>query len=439
MTALPSNTPAATIPAAGRPRSLAGRRAADRVFLVVCLAVTSLASLVLALLLIAIFSKGWGHLNVDFFTNYPSRFAEKAGFKAALWGSIWVCLVCAVVAVPLGVGTAVLLEEYAPRNRHLRRVHDFIQLNISNLAGVPSVVYGIIGLTAFARMFGLFGPANLSNYDDVLTITLKNNTTLVGTSLGEDDTTIVLDDIRTGEQTINRADIATQSAEYVRTHRFTLNDGTKIEGRLSATTPKSLKILNTSPNKSPDAPRIIEVPRADIADYHPATMIEVGGREHPWYFHVPFGGGVLAAGLTLMLVVLPIVIVSTREAIRAVPPSLREGTLALGATKWQTVSKMVLPAAVPGIMTGAILAMSRAIGEAAPILVVSGIVFIMNTPKNLMSDFSAMPLQIYSWANMPQEEFKQVAAAGIIVLLVVLCAFNLVAILLRQKFQRALN
>jgi phosphate transport system permease protein len=438
MTALPTNT-AAGAALAGRPRSVASRRFADRAFLILCLAVTSLASLVLAILLIAIFSKGWGHLNSDFLTNYPSRFAEKAGFKAALWGSVWTCIVCAAVAIPLGVGTAVLLEEYAPKQRTLRRLHEFIQLNISNLAGVPSVVYGIIGLTAFARMFGLFGPANLSNYDDILTITLKNNTTMVGTSLGEDESTIVLDDLKTGEQTINRADIATQTAQYVRTHRFTLKDGTTVEGRLSGTTPKTIKVFNTAADRDQSAARVVEVPRSDIAGYATSAMIEVGGRDKPWYFHVPFGGGVLAAGLTLMLVVLPIVIVSTREALRSVPPSLREGAMALGATKWQTVSKMILPAAVPGIMTGAILAMSRAIGEAAPILVVSGIVFIMNTPKSLMSDFSAMPLQIYSWANMPQDEFKQVAAAGIIVLLVVLSAFNLTAVIIRQRFQRGLQ
>jgi phosphate transport system permease protein len=438
MTALPTNTAAGST-LAGRPRSVTSRRLADRAFLVVCLAVTSLASLVLAILLIAIFSKGWGHLGTDFLSNYPSRFAEKAGFKAALWGSVWTCIVCAAVAIPLGVGTAVLLEEYAPKQRTLRRLHEFIQLNISNLAGVPSVVYGIIGLTAFARMFGLFGPANLSNYDDILTITLKNNTTLVGTSLGEDESTIVLDDLKTGEQTINRSDIASQTAQYVRTHHFLLKDGTTVEGRLSGTTPKTIKVFNTAADRDRSATRIVEVPRAEITNYNAIAMIEVGGRDRPWYFHIPFGGGVLAAGLTLMLVVLPIVIVSTREALRSVPPSLREGAMALGATKWQTVSRMVLPAAVPGIMTGAILAMSRAIGEAAPILVVSGIVFIMNTPKSLMSDFSAMPLQIYSWANMPQDEFKQVAAAGIIVLLVVLSAFNLTAVIIRQRFQRGLQ
>lgn len=430
------NGPGAVV---GRERSLAGRRLADRGFLLLCLGVTSIACLVLAVLLIAIITKGWGHLSWEFLNSYPSRFAEKSGFKAALWGSVWVCVVCAAVSVPLGVGTAVLLEEYAPKGRMLRRVHAFIQMNISNLAGVPSVVYGIIGLTAFARMFGLFGPANLSNYDDVLTLALKDGTVLVGTSLGEDDSVIVLDDVKTGERTVAMSDIAGRGESYVRTHRFVLKDGTAVEGRITGSTPKSLSLFTGPESPGSGAGGVVEITRASIAQYRPSTMVEVGQRHRPWYFHIPFGSGVLAAGLTLMLVVLPIIIVSTREALRAVPPSLREGAMALGTTRWQMVSKMILPAAVPGIMTGAILAMSRAIGEAAPILVVSGIVFIMNTPSNLMSDFSAMPLQIYSWANMPQEEFKGVAAAGIIVMLVVLCAFNLAAVLIRHRVQRGLQ
>jgi len=422
----------------GRERSLAGRRLADRGFLVLCLGVTSIACLVLAVLLVAIIAKGWGHLSWEFLGSYPSRFAAKSGFKAALWGSVWVCAVCAAVSVPLGVGTAVLLEEYAPKGPLLRRVHAFIQMNISNLAGVPSVVYGIIGLTAFARMFGLFGPANLSNYDDVLTLTLKDGTVLVGTSLGEDESVLVLDDIRKGEQTVAMSDVARRSESYVRTHRFVLRDATAVEGRITGSTPASIRLF-TGPESPGSAAGVIDVARDSIAEYHPSSMVEVGQRHRPWYFHLPFGSGVLAAGLTLMLVVLPIIVVSTREALRAVPPTLREGAMALGTTRWQMVSKMILPAAVPGIMTGAILAMSRAIGEAAPILVVSGIVFIMNTPSNLMSDFSAMPLQIYSWANMPQEEFKGVAAAGIIVMLVVLCVFNLAAVLIRQRVQRGLQ
>ncbi|MCA9283556.1 MAG: ABC transporter permease subunit, partial [Phycisphaerales bacterium] len=146
-----------------------------------------------------------------------------------------------------------------------------------------------------------------------------------------------------------------------------------------------------------------------------------------FYLQLPFGRSVLAGGLTLMLVILPIVIVSAQESLRAVPDSIREAALAVGATKWQMVSKTTLPAAIPGIMTGSILAMSRAMGEAAPILVIGGILYITYVPENLMDGFTVMPLQIYNWVGRPQEEFHKVAATGIIVLLVVLLSFNTVA------------
>ncbi|MBN8645203.1 MAG: ABC transporter permease subunit [Planctomycetes bacterium] len=431
MTSLPAQ--GHTVGVDARTRSDASRRAADKGFWLLCLAVTTLASIILAVLVVAVMVQGWKYLSWDFLSNYASRFPEQAGFKAALWGSVWVCAVCAVTAVPLGVGTAVFLEEYGPKSGPARKLHEFVQLNISNLAGVPSVVYGIIGLTAFARMFGLFGPANISNYDDMIFLTLKDSTRVVGPSLGEDDTSIVIDDIRSGERVVSLSDIDSRKDRYVLTHTFTLQDGTRVEGRLTGSSPKSLRVFTGS------AGGVVDVPREKIAGYDYRAMIEIGSRGTPFYVHLPFGGGVMAAGLTLMLVVLPIVIVSTREALRAVPASLREGARALGATRWQMVSRMILPAALPGVMTGAILAMSRAIGEAAPILVVSGIVFIMNTPSGLTSDFSAMPLQIFSWANMPQEEFKGVAAAGILVLLAVLACFNIAAVVIRQRLQKGLT
>jgi phosphate transport system permease protein len=145
---------------------------------------------------------------------------------------------------------------------------------------------------------------------------------------------------------------------------------------------------------------------------------------------------VLAGGLTLMLGVLPIIIIASQEALRAVPNSLRQGALALGATKWQMVWGTSLPSAIPGIMTGAILAMSRALGEAAPLLILAGIVYITFTPANLMDSFTAMPLQVFNWASRPQEDFHQVAASGIIVLMAILLAFNAAAVFIRQKFQR---
>ncbi|MEE2719418.1 MAG: phosphate ABC transporter permease PstA [Planctomycetota bacterium] len=314
------------IPEPGQPRSLQRRRLVNRSFLIFCIVVTSLSILSLGVLLVSITIQGLEHLDLDFVKNPASRKPEKAGVFASLWGTVWICIVCALSALPIGVGTAIYLEEFAKEGR-IRR---FIDLNISNLAGVPSIVYGIIGLTVFARMFGLFGSIN-----------------------------------------------------------------------------------------------------------EPA--IEIGDPYSFWYFRLPFGGAVLVGGLVLMLVVLPIVIVSAREALRSVPSSLREAALAAGATRWQMVRRITLPAALPGIMTGSILAISRAIGEAAPLLVVSGVLYIRFAPENLMDQFTAMPLQIYNWAGRPQEEFHAVAATGIMVLLAILLLFNTIAIIIRQVFQKPLQ
>jgi phosphate transport system permease protein len=298
----------------------------DRLFVALCVLITLISVIVLAVLLISIVKQGLTYLNWEFLKNYPSRIPAKAGFKGAMWGSLWLVAICGLVALPLGIGAAVYLEEFAPRNKFTT----FIKLNISNLAGVPSIVYGIIGLTAFTYMFGLFG--------------------------------------------------------------------------------------------SPTDP-----------------AVELGDPESFFYIRLPFGGCVLTGGLTLMIVVLPIVIIASQEAIRAVPDSLREGALATGATRWQMVSRMTLPAALPGIMTGVILAISRAIGEAAPLLVVGGFLFVTFTPRNLMDDFAAMPLQIYNWASRPQAEFAKVAASGIIVLLIILLTFNAIAVFIRQKFHKPLQ
>jgi phosphate transport system permease protein len=303
------------------------RSRTNKFFELFCVATTSLSLLVLGVLLYTIIAAGWEYLDWDFLWSFPSRKPEEAGFKAALFGSLWICGVCAVVAIPLGVGTAVYLEEFAKKNWFM----GFIQINITNLAAVPSVVYGLIGLTAFARMWGLF--------------------------------------------------------------------------KQSAGQP----------------------------------AFEIGEPYTFFYFKIPFGGAVLTGGLTLMLVILPVVIISAQEALRAVPKSLRQGAGALGASRWQTVSKIVLPSAVPGIMTGAILAMSRAIGEAAPVLVCGGALFLTFTPTGVMDDFTAMPLQIFNWASRPQEEFHKVASSGIIVLLVVLLSFNAVAVVIRSKFKKQLS
>jgi len=260
---------------------------------------TTFALVTLAILLYRIVTQGIDYLNIDFLTNFASRFADKAGVKAALIGSLWLMAVVAPVSIILGVGTAIYLEEYAKKNR----INDFIRMNISNLAGVPSIVFGLLGLTIFVRMMGL-------------------------------------------------------------------------------------------------------------------------------------GKSVLAAGLTMSLLILPVIIVAAQEAIRAVPNEQREASYGMGATKLQTILRVVLPAAIPGILTGSILAMSRAIGETAPLVVIGIPVILQFLPNGLLSQFTALPMQIYDWAKRPQEAFQYVAAAGILVLMTVLLLMNSIAIFIRNKFQK---
>ncbi len=260
---------------------------------------TTFALVTLAILLYRIVTQGVDYLTIDFLTNFASRFADKAGVKAALIGSLWLMAVVAPVSILLGVGTAIYLEEYAKKNK----LNDFIRMNISNLAGVPSIVFGLLGLTIFVRMMGL-------------------------------------------------------------------------------------------------------------------------------------GKSILAAGLTMSLLILPVIIVAAQEAIRAVPNEQREASYGMGATKWQTILHVVLPAAIPGILTGSILALSRAIGETAPLVVLGIPVILQFLPNSLLSQFTALPMQIYDWAKRPQEAFQYVAAAGILVLMTVLLLMNSIAIFIRNKFQK---
>lgn len=260
---------------------------------------TALAIVLLGMLLWSILKPGIPWLSWHLITNMPSRIPEKAGMNSAIWGSLWLVSGSGLIAFVLGLGTAIYLEEYAEDNRWTR----FIHTNISNLAGVPSIVYGLLGLVVFVD-----------------------------------------------------------------------------------------------------------------------------------WMHM--GRSILAGALTMGLLILPIVVISSREAIRAVPLSLRQASYALGATKWQTVSAHVLPAAFPGILTGMILSMSRAIGETAPLIVVGGASQVLYRPDSPFSSFMVMPLQIFNWTGRPQEEFEQLAAAAIIVLMVILLIMNSVAIYLRQHFSK---
>ena len=269
----------------------------NEIFKYIFLAGLVFALVVLSTLIYDIVSKGAGWVDLDFLRNFPSRRPEQAGLYPALIGSLWLMLLIVPMVFVIGVGAAIYLEEYAPKNR----MTSFIEVNISNLAGVPSIVFGLLGLTIFVRVMEL-------------------------------------------------------------------------------------------------------------------------------------GNSVMAGALTLGLMSLPIVIVASQEALRAVKKELRHASLALGASKWQTTFNVVLPSALPGIITGIILAVSRAIGETAPLIMVGAATFISTTPSNIFSDFTALPIQIYNWTSRPQAEFQNLAAAGIIVLMTMLIAMNSVAIYIRNKY-----
>ena len=347
-------------------------------------------------------------IDKSFFTKPPAPRAREAGIGPSLMGSIWVCIGCTVFFLPLGVGTAVFLEEFKPKNKVLRGLSSLLQLNINNLASVPSIVYGILGLTVFATMFGLFGSPN----EPFLELGTKFKRQYVTEGM---QVVFVPVDGREEVPTLTDGMTAYKS------------DGSEVQ----------LNIIGDD-DDFPEDDATLNVSLFSDSD---------GGvvADNAWYsFRLPFGRSVLAASLTLMLVILPVVIISTQEALRAVPTSLRQGAQGLGCTPWQTVRNVTLPAAIPGIMTGSILSMSRAIGEAAPILMISGIVAISQGPQHLMDDFSILPLQIYYWAGQPVNEadpfnFQHVAAGAIIVLLLVLFAFNSIAILLRQIAQKQLS
>lgn len=280
-------------------KKLNGRLLLNKVLKYIFLLCTLVGLFVLATLLIDTIIDGWSYLTTDFFTNFSSSRPENAGIRGALIGTLWLMATTAPIAIILSVGTALYLEEYAPKNK----LTDFIKINISNLAGVPSVVFGLLSLTLFVRMAGL-------------------------------------------------------------------------------------------------------------------------------------GNSVLAAALTMSLMILPVIVVASQEAIRSVPSSIREASIGMGATKWQTITRIILPASLPGIITGIILALSRAIGETAPLVVIGIPTILLFTPTGVFDTFSALPMQIFSWVKMPNPEFQSITAAAILVLLFILFLMNSVAIYIRNKYSK---
>ncbi len=263
----------------------------------------TLIGLVLLIIFIGdILIDGINRIDWAFLTDLPSRKAEKSGIYTALMGSIWILLLTAVIAFPVGVAAGIYLEEYGQHNK----LAGLLEINISNLAGVPSIIYGLLGLEVFVRMMGL-------------------------------------------------------------------------------------------------------------------------------------GASVLAGSLTLSLLILPIIIVATREAIKAVPSSIKDASYALGASKWQTIWNQILPAASGGILTGVILALSRAVGETAPLIVVGALAYVPFAPQNPMDEFSVLPIQIFNWISRPQQGFIENAAAAIIILLLITFVMNGIAVYFRNKWQKKLR
>ena len=283
------------------------RRINNRKTTGVVLNVILLITLVIALtgliaLLAEVLIKGLPWVSKNLIVNYPSRHPEQAGLLSALMGTVWVMACTATISIPIGIGAAVYLEEYAPKNWFTK----LIEVNISNLAGVPSIVYGLLGLALFVQILAL-------------------------------------------------------------------------------------------------------------------------------------GRSVLAGALTMSLLILPIIILTSREAIKSIPTTYREAAFALGATRWEVVSNVILPSAFPGILTGTILAMSRAIGESAPMIAISALVYLTFVPSGPMDRFTVLPIQIFNWVSRPQEGFRGIAAGGIVILLAVLFIMNAVAVYLRIKYQRRSN
>lgn len=279
--------------------NISRRRMLGRILEMISLVAVLLAIAMLLTLLVQVFLDGLPYLRPQLFTQFPSRFPDKAGLRSALQGSIWLMVLTALLSFPVGVGAGLYLEEFAPRNRLTR----LIEINVANLAGVPSIIYGLLGLGLFVRGLGL-------------------------------------------------------------------------------------------------------------------------------------GRSLLAGALTMTLVILPVIIVSTREALRAVPPSIREAALALGATRWEMERDHILVYSMGSILTGMILALSRAIGETAPLITIGALTYIAFDLRHPLDIFTVLPIQIFNWISLPQKAFHQLAAAGIIVLLTVLLLMNALAIWLRNRLQK---
>ncbi|MFK7767424.1 MAG: PstA family ABC transporter permease [Mariniblastus sp.] len=462
-------------------------------FSVICLLVSSLAVVVLTTLLFSIFVTGGNWLNFEFLiASHRENNPEESGIGQAIIGSLVICGICGLVALPIGVGTAIFLEEFQPRNRFLRMFHGLVQLNINNLAGVPSIVYGILGLTAFVYMFGAFTPIRVNSQPDhEIGASYSYQTKTLGGSYVKFPATASIQPTYELQASVNavrsngdsfklyvvsRADAETipdsaQSKYAIRGTKAQLIEqgekqfyeaqtlsGETILFKAKPTYRQLAKILKpimvtgpdgetfelnvlsrTDPTPTDEAIKARSV-FADSPDPKKRSSASIFRENSFFHMHLPFSKSVLSAGLTLALVILPIVIIASQEAIRGVPATLREAAFGMGATRWQVVRGAVLPSATPGIMTGAILAMSRAVGEAAPLLaVMGGVLGTTNQLSSLMDKTPVLPVTIFKWAGDENQGFENLSAAAIIVLLAILLLLNSVAILIRYRYEKRLG
>lgn len=474
-------------------RSEAQRKNTSKAFSWICLVVSSLAIVVLTTLLASIFVTGGFSIDYQFLTGtHHENDPDLSGIGQAIVGTVVICVICAMAALPIGVGTAIFLEEFQPRNKVLRMFHGLVQLNINNLAGVPSVVYGILGLTAFVYMFGVFNSVKVNDQPDIeigatyyyQLKTLGGDYVKFPAEKKIQDTLEIKKPVRANNNQsqnflLNVVTVDTDERRYANRRSQTVLlgalaelktvdgqqiysldavDGTEITFAAFPTYATFAKVLKpievtnargetfmlnvlSKEDSIPDDETLkTQSVFADSPDPNRRSSASIFFEPSPWHFHLPFAQSILSAGLTLALVILPIVIIASQEAIRGVPQTLREAAFGMGATRWQVVRGAVLPSAIPGIMTGAILAMSRAVGEAAPILVVMGGVLGTTTGlRSLMDNTPALPVTIYKWAGDENQGFENLSAAAIIILLVFLLMMNSVAIYIRYRHEKKLS
>ena len=374
-------------------------------------------------------------LDGEFLTTPMSSVPALAGVRTALIGSAGLMIVVVLVALPIGVGSAIYLEEYA----HHGFVNRLIETNVRNLAGVPSIIYGMLGLAIFVRALAPFSSGLIFHINfDVPTVenVVERIAPIVDGALHYENGAI-----RSEHPALDEATAARLVDVFLRygTPGLTMQGNssvTEMADSLADALDMVVDVVATRASEPHDIEARGETWRfaardGDISDETFDALMSSLVRINSFS---PNGRTLVSAGLTLVLLILPIIIINAQEAIRAVPYTIREASYGLGATRWQTIWRSVLPAALPGIMTGTILSVSRAVGETAPLIVVGAATFLLTDPTSPFSQFTAMPIQIFQWTARPQGQFADIAAAAIIVLLALMLSLNAVAIVLRNRY-----